>query len=52
MNKEELTKSVVALLEDLHSFNLLNQRVVDLIGINFGVNANELCKEWGITYDL
>jgi len=52
MDKEQLNKSIIGLLEDLHSFNILNNIIVDLISINFDVKAKELCKENGITYNV
>jgi hypothetical protein len=52
MEKEELKQNVINLLYDLHAFNLLNDRMVKLIGINLEVDAEELCRQEGITYDI
>lgn len=52
MNKNELNLAVVGLMSDLHAYNKLDKDMVYLIRINFGVDAEELCKEYGITYDV
>lgn len=52
MSKEELKQTVVNLMYDLHTFQLLNDRIVKLIGIHFDLDAFALCREEGITYDI
>lgn len=41
---------IVKLLSDLAAFNLLNRRVVHIIGDVFNVDAVELCSKNGIVY--
>jgi hypothetical protein len=52
MNKEELKQTVVNLMYDLHAFQLLNERIVRLLGIHFELDAFALCREHGITYNI
>jgi hypothetical protein len=52
MDKEELQQTVTNLLYDLHAFNLLNDRIVKLIGIHFDLDAFAICRDEGITYDI
>ena len=52
MDKEELKQTVINLLYDLHAFQMLNNRIVKLIGIHFDLDAFGLCRENGITYDI
>ena len=50
MNTEE--KTLVSCMDDLHAFNILDERIVNLISANFGVDAKEICEKYGITYDI
>ena len=43
-------QKIKKLLEDLHAFNKLDKRVVDIISEVFGVDAKEICSKYGITY--
>ena len=52
MDYEELKECVTNLLYDLHAFNLLNDRIVDVISFRLGIDAEELCRQEGITYDI
>ncbi len=49
MTEEE---KIVSFMDDLHAFNLLNERIVNLISANFGVDAKEICRHYGITYNI
>jgi hypothetical protein len=42
---------ILNLLSDLHAFNLLTEKIVLLISVNFNVDAEKICKENGITYN-
>ena len=44
------TDKIVQLMSDLAAFNKLDSLIVRLISTNFGVNAEELCKDNGIVY--
>jgi len=39
-------------LKELHAFNKLNQHTVASVGEYFGINAQFICREEGITYDI
>ena len=52
MTENEIKAAVVELLFDLHSFNKLDRFIVDSISRNFKINAEELCDEYGITYNM
>ena len=52
MDYEELKQCVIDLLYDLHAFNLLNDRIVEAISYRLGIDAEELCRQEGITYDI
>lgn len=39
-------------LKELHAFNKLNQHTVASVGEYFGISAEAICREEGITYDL
>lgn len=52
MSKEELEDAVTNLLSDLHAFNLLHERIVNMISTYFHVDAKEICRKWGITYNI
>ena len=52
MSEEELKQTVINLMYDLHAFQLLNDRIVRLLGIHFELDAFALCREEGITYNV
>jgi len=52
MKDEELKTAIVELLLDLHAFNKLDRFVIDSISVHFKVNAEEICEEYGITYNV
>ena len=44
---------LIELLETLHAFNKLDQRVIDIISTVFEIdNIDQICKENGITYNI
>ena len=44
--------ALLEILKDLHSFNRLTDKCVEMLTKITGINAAELCKEKGITYNL
>lgn len=46
-----MTDKIIKLLSDLHAFNILTERIVKIISDAFNVDAELLCKEYGITYN-
>ena len=38
------------LLQSLHGFNKLDDRIVGIISESFNVDAEKICREHGITY--
>ena len=45
-------KQVVELLRSLHAFNKLDATTISIITDVFSVDAEEICREYGITYFL
>jgi hypothetical protein len=45
-------EKVTNLLASLSAFNQLNQRIVRQISISFSIDAEAICRRWGITYYL
>ena len=43
---------LIELIEGLHAFGKLDKRVLMIISEVFDIDAFNLCKEHGITYDL
>jgi hypothetical protein len=43
---------VIILLYELHTFNKLDKRIVSAISRAFNVDAEEICKKDGITYNV
>ena len=51
MEKTEAEK-VTSLLLSLHSFNKLDKRTLQIISTSFGIDAFEICSDYGITYNI
>lgn len=45
-----MEEKVIRLLSNLSAFNKLDKRVVSIITEVFKIDADELCKKYGITY--
>jgi len=48
----EIDKKLIDYMDNLHAFNLLNERHIILLSVAFNVDCKKLCKENGIVYDL
>lgn len=56
MNPDDFDKyikmPIIEVLFDLHDRNMLNSHVVRSFSKHFEIDAEELCEEHGITYNL
>jgi hypothetical protein len=47
-----MEEQIIKLLSDLAAFNKLDQRIVQIISNAFKVDAKQICKNNGITYNI
>ena len=52
MLKDQQQQSIVELIKYLHTFNEINNRTIDGISQCFNVDAEAICREQGITYNI
>ena len=52
MEPEEIKEAVISLLYDLHLSGKLDLYVINSISNSFSINAEELCEDNGITYNI
>lgn len=52
VKSRDILPATKKLLEDLHAFNQLNNRIVSLISQSSGLNAEKMCSGNGIVYNI
>ena len=52
ITKQAREQIAIELLDDLHAFQKLDKLVVNIISARLGVDAVELCRQNGITFNV